>query len=293
MATAAEAATAAVEAPATAEAPAVEPATAVTEGEAAPAPAKAGGSELVRMAREKRALERRIAELTKPAAKTDAVTRESLLAELKAKWEDDPDSVMGEIGGEDFVKLAQRLAKRSEAAQTPEKQIEKLTKQLADLQAERDGEKQAKATDTVKAVTAQHVATVAKAIEDAKDANGDARYPTLASLDPEALDEPVAVTAYQAVMRAYQKEHGDKPGGWTEDEQVARFHAAFAGLESHYAKLRSPRPQKPSNPEPEEVSRTISNTHSSGVADPPARRATGTLSVAEAIRQTLKEFGVS
>jgi hypothetical protein len=307
MATAAEAATVAAAAP-------VETAPEATAGitgqdgqelptgDGAAAPAKGKVSEVVRMAREKRALERKIAELTaRPAAKDDApaVTRESLIADLKKRYEEDPEALLEEVAGEDFVKLAARLAKREETTKAPATKIEALEKELRDLKAKYEGDTSAKAAADAKAVDAHNVGMVKQAIE-AKGEDGEHLYPVLATLDPDVLDEPVAVTAYEAVARAFTKEcrEGGKPDGkvvkqWTEEQQKARFHAAFAALEAHYGKLRTPKtPSTPRAEEPE-PSPTISKTNSSGHADPPARRASGTLTVQEALHLALKEHGLS
>jgi len=138
---------------------------------------------------------------------------------------------------------------------------------------------------------------VQKEIEASKDDDGAPRYPTLLSLDPEALDEPVAVTAYEAVNRAFLKECCDKDGKvvkrWTPEQQTARFHAAFRALDQHYAKLRTPKTPNTPNAEEPEPSPTISKTISSGTVDPPVRRASGTLTVQEALRLALKEHGLT
>jgi len=318
MATAAEAATEAAssptgtqaetttgaETPGAGGADGTEPQGAGASDQTSSAPAKGKPvSEVVRLAREKRALERKLAELTAkpaPAAGDKPITKEALLAELKARYEEDPQAFLEEVAGEDFVKLAQRVASREETAKAPENKIAKLEKEIAALKAKYEGDTTAKAAAEAKAVDAHNVKMVAAAIEGAKGEDGEPLYPVLASLDPEALDEPVAVTAYEAVARAFTKEcrEGGKPDGkvikqWTEEQQKARFHAAFQALERHYGKLRTPKtPNTPTAEEPE-PSPTISKTISSGHVDPPVRRASGALTVQEALRLALKEHGLS
>src|SRR4051812_12458725 len=98
MATAAEAATEAASAPAETAAEATPEVTGqdglesteAAPAEGAPVAAKPKVvSETVRLVREKRALERKLAELTaaKPASAEKPITRESIIAELKAKYE--------------------------------------------------------------------------------------------------------------------------------------------------------------------------------------------------------------
>lgn len=260
-------------------------------------------SEVVRLAREKRALERKLAELTAkpaPAAGEKPLTKEAVLAELKARYEEDPQAFLEEVAGEDFIKLAQRVADREKTTAEPATKIEKLEKQLAELQKQLDAERSTKETEAAKAVDAHNVKMVQQAIEGAKGDDGELLYPVLNSLDPEVLEEPIAVTAYEAVARAFTKEcrEGGRPDGkvikrWTEEQQKARFHAAFQALERHYGKLRTPKaPNTPTAEEPE-PSPTISKTISSGHVDPPVRRASGTLTVQEALRQALKEHGLT
>jgi hypothetical protein len=301
MSTAAEAATEAASAPAeTTEA--IEPA-AGTEAPAEGAPESAakpkGTSELVRLAREKRALERKLEELTRAPAKTEpTVTKESLVADLKKRYEEDPDAFLEEVTGEDFVKMASRLAKRQETAKAPENKIEALEKEIAALKAERQGEKTEKSAADAKALVAHQVKVVQGEVVEAKDEDGAPKYPTLMSLDPEALDEPVAVTIRDAVERAFLKECCGADGKlikrWPDDVQEARFHAAAKAVDAHYARLRTPKTPKPQNPqEPEPMSPTISNHTSSGTVDAPVRRAEGTLTVRDALRKALREQGIN
>lgn len=319
MATAAEAATEAASSPTgTAAATTTDAETPGADGAAGTAGTDAGASdqtssapakgkpvsEVVRLAREKRALERKLAELTAakpaPAAGEKPLTKEAVLAELKARYEEDPQAFLEEVAGEDFIKLAQRVADREKTTAEPATKIEKLEKQLAELQKQLDAERSTKETEAAKAVDAHNVKMVQQAIEGSKGEDGELLYPVLNSLDPEVLEEPIAVTAYEAVARAFTKEcrEGGKPDGkvikqWTEEQQKARFHAAFQALERHYGKLRTPKtPNTPTAEEPE-PSPTISKTISSGHVDPPVRRASGTLTVQEALRQALKEHGLT
>jgi hypothetical protein len=237
-----------------------------------------------------------VAELTaaaKPSTEK-AITRESIIAELKAKYEEDPESLLEDIAGEDFVKLAGRLAKREETAKAPGTKIEALEKELRELKAKYEGDTKSKADADVQAKVQQHIVEVTKEIE-AKGEDGEPLYPTLATLDPDALEEPPAVTAYKAVEIAFGKEcmkDGKIVKRWTPAEQEARFRGAFKALEAHYAKLRTPKtPNTPRAEEPE-PSPTISKSTSSGTADTPVRRRSGTLSVQEALREALKEHGL-
>ena len=302
MATAAEAATEAASAPAETSTETTEVVSGQVDQESAPAaaPAKPQVSEVVRLAREKRALERKVAELTaRPApAEKPALTKEGLVAELRKQYEADPEAFLEEVAGEDFVTLASRLAKREETAKAPASKIEKLEKELSDLRKQLDGEMATKGATEAKAAEAANVAMVAKTIEDAKGDDGEPLYPTLTTLDQDALDEPVAVTAYQAVVRAFDREcrEGGKPDGkvlkrWSEEEQRARFHAAFRGLDKHYAKIRTPKSPSPPRAQEPEPSPTISKNNSGGHADQPVKRAQGTMTRDEALRQALKEHG--
>jgi hypothetical protein len=313
MATPAEAATAAIAesaTPATVETPAAEaaPETPVSN-EPAPAAKKPVVSEVVRMAREKRRLEARIAEL-EASGRNPAVapSKAEYLAELKAKYERDPEAFLEEIAGEDYYALAKRVAAKAEpvedTVQSLKADLDKL-KAAKEEEAKRAAEQEESKLD---ATTKERIASVAKEIE-ATEPDGSPMYPTLATLDPEALEEPVALTAYNAVTFAWAKEccKLDAQGNpvvekgryvplrqWSPEIVEARFKAAFQGLESHYAKLRTPRaPGTTRTPEPDRESPTISNNNSSGHADRPASPPEVAPDWRMALRKALKEHGYS
>jgi hypothetical protein len=166
MATAADAATeaasASVETAAEVSGQVDQKSTGTTETEGAAAAAKPQVSEVVRLAREKRVLERKLAEATavKPKSDDAPLTKESILADLKKQYEEDPEALLEAVAGEDFVTLAKRIAKREETAKSPANKIEALEKQLADLQKQLDGERSTKASADAKATAEQHVTTV-------------------------------------------------------------------------------------------------------------------------------------
>lgn len=279
-------------------------------GGAAPAAqgAKPPVSETVRLARELRRAQAQLDQLKArgapaPVQQHAAVSREAILAELKQQYEQDPEALLQSIAGEDFYAAAKRVQARNEA---PETRIQALERELAELKGTATDlvkGKELEAKQAADKVTQQHLEAVGKEIE-AVDADGNPKYPTLATLDPEALEEPVALTAYNAVARAWQKECtkvDEKTGQrvsfkkWTDEQVEARFAAAFKALDGHYAKLRTPRSrtQDTQRPQDTEFAPTISTSTSSGLAERPEKRAPGTMPWDQALRQALKEQGIS
>jgi hypothetical protein len=274
----------------------------------APAAAKPVVSETVRLARELRRAQTRLAELEKrgapaPVQQHAQVTREQVIAELRKKYEEDPEALLQEVGGEDFYAAAKRVQTRNEA---PETKIQQLERELAELKgktSEIDKHRQDEERRKADQLTEQHLEVVNKAIEE-QDAEGNFKYPTLATLDPDVLEEPVAKTAYNAVVRAWTKEctKVDAATGnrviikkWSDADQEARFQAAFKALDEHYSRIRTPRSrnQEPQRTQDPEFSPTISTSTSSGLAERPVRAAKGTKTVDEALRDALKEAGLS
>lgn len=269
--------------------------------------AKPQGSEMVRIARENRRLARQLEEL-KAAPKPDAgALRGSVIAELKAIYEKDPEAFLSEVAGEDFVAMAKRVAKSGKDADPT---VEELRSRLAKL------EESGKGTDAdrKKVAAAEHdartkadMAEVSKLIEEAG-ADGEAKYPTLSTLDESALDEPISMTAINAVAHAWRAEccetlpdgrlKTDASGNlvlkktWSQEEMRGRFDGALAALEGHYAKMRTPKAKTPiaQSPEP---GQTITNEHASGVADRRGPPNTGTTDWRLAMRSALKERGLS
>lgn len=276
---------------------------------AAPAPGKPGVSETVRLARELRRAQARLQELEKrgapaPVQQHGAASRESVLAELKKQYEADPEAFLKDVAGEDFYSMAKRVETRNAA---PETRIEALERELAELKGTATNLVKDKETEAQKAadkVTQQHIEAVSKEIE-AVDAEGNHKYPTLATLDPEALDEPVALTAYNAVARAWQRECtklDEKTGKhvpfkkWTDEQVEQRFEAAFKALDAHYSKLRTPRGSTPGTQrtqDAEPFAPTITTSTSSGLAERPQKAAPGTMPWDQALRLALKEQGLS
>lgn len=279
------------------------------DGGAAPgAVTKPVVSETVRLARELRRAHTRLKELETrgapaPVQQHTAASRESVLADLKKQYEADPEAFLQEVAGEDFYSVAKRVQSRNEA---PETRIEALEREIAALKGTATDLVKGKETEAQKAadkVTAQHIEAVSKEIE-ATDADGNHKYPTLATLDPDALEEPVAMTAYNAVAIAWQRECTklDPATGkrvifkkWTDEQGDARFAAAFKALDAHYSKLRTPRSSTPGTQRTQdpEFAPTISTSTSSGHAERPEKRATGTMPWDQALRQALKEQGLS
>lgn len=276
---------------------------------AAPATGKPAVSETVRLARELRRAQARLQELEKrgapaPVQQHGAATRESVLAELKQKYEADPEAFLRDVAGEDFYSMAKRVETRNAA---PETRIEALERELAELKGTATNLVKDKETEAQKAadkVTQQHIEAVSKEIE-AVDSDGNHKYPTLATLDPEALEEPVALTAYNAVARAWQLECtklDEKTGKpvpfkkWTDEQVEKRFEAAFKALEAHYSKLRTPRGSTPGTQrtqDAESFAPTITTSTSSGPVERPQKAAPGTMPWDQALRLALKEQGLS
>jgi hypothetical protein len=274
---------------ATEAAPAAEPSAAPETPVPAPAAKPGAVSELARAIREKRKLETELAELRKaPAAPVAQPTREQWLADLKKRYEEDPEAMLAEVAGEDFYKLAARVAKKAEP-------VEESVKSLAERQAALEAKEAAREAERVKAEEAAadartdgHIKQVGKIIEET-DELGEPKYPNLSTLDTEVVEDP-AMTAYNAVAYAWNAEGNPK---WSEEEVEKRFRTAFDNLEAHYAKVRTPKPKNPSDPTTPEPSPTISQHTSSGLADPPARIAPGTMTVKQALAAALREAGLT
>jgi hypothetical protein len=293
---------------ATEAAPAAEPSPAPETPVTAPAAKPGAVSELARAIREKRKLETELAELRKaPAAPAAQPTREQWLADLKKRYEEDPEAMLAEVAGEDFYKLAARVAKKAEP-------VEESVKSLAERQAALEAKEAAREAERVKAEEAAadartdgHIKQVGTIIEET-DELGEPKYPNLTTLDTEVVEDP-ATTAYNAVNYAWQHECCKcGPDGepivdangkltvltkWSEEEVEKRFRGAFDSLEAHYARIRTPKPKNPSNPTTPEPSPTISQHTSSGFADPPLRVAPGTMTVKQALQAALREAGLT
>lgn len=274
-------------------------------------------SELVRLVRDNKRKDARIAALeaaAKGGGDGKTTSRTAVVSELKAQYEADPTGFIQELTGEDFTAMARRVAAKAKG-NAGGTELEELRAKVAELEGRTGAHDQRVADADQRARDERHatnIANVAKALDDV-DEDGTILYPTLRTLDPDVLDEPLAQTAYDAVTHAWIKEcckHGadGKPerdaGGkfiqvkkWTDDDYAKRFRGAFKKLEAHYAKLRTPHAKTLDSQDPDaadDASPTIENNRSSGPVHRPAtRKHPGTLSVEEALAKNLREMGLS
>jgi len=266
----------------------------------AAAPAKVP-SELARSLREARQLREENARLKAAApasAPAAAPTRESLLADLKQRYNEDPEAFLAEVTGEDFYALAGRVAKRGEPV---EETVASLTKKLADIE-NKVTARDSKETEASKAEAAK---VTAKLIEDlgsvvaAQDDSGNPVYPTLAAQDPvilknlpkedrDAFENP-AQTAYDAVTYAWIAEGSPE---WSPEEVQRRFTGAFEKLEAYCSGFSSskdgaPKPQEPEDPDtgPQTIHRVVTG-------QPSEAQSPGTMSIQQALNKALREAGI-
>ena len=259
------------------------PASPATETPAA-APATPAVADIARANREKRAAAKPV-EAAAPTA--PVLTREQVLAELEA----DPAQ---------FLALAEKVNKRLNPP-TEAERIEQMAAELERLKglaAETAAEKQARVDAEAQARVSAHVQEISKLLEDT-DANGEYRYPTLATLDPDSVEEDPAATAYNAVVWAWEREPLQADGtrvAWDEKTVKEKFHAAFEGLEAHYAKVRTPKIRSQKALESPQALESPSSTSSSQtrVASEPSYRQPprGNMTVEEAIRYHARQLGI-
>jgi len=275
-------------------------AAASTEAPVTPAERPAGVSDIARAQQAKRLAAAKAKPAAPVAVAPPAPTRAQILAELKAAYEADPEALVREVAGEDFKGMAARVAKK-EAPPTPEEVQAGLLARLKAMDEEKaaaEAEK-AKATQAeASARTAAHIAEISKLME-ATNAEGEHLYPTLATLDPTSVDEDPGVTAYNAVVWAWEQE-GIQPDGsfvpvtWDEATTKSKFEAAFEGLEAHYAKIRTPKPrsaQAQTSPSDEDPSPTITSTRA--VSEPRHKEPPASMTIEQAIRFHAKQLGIA
>lgn len=292
----ADLATAAAPVETPAAAPAAElPATQTGNGGATKVP-----SELARALREARQLREEVTKLkasTPAAAAPAAPTRESVLAELRTRYNEDPEAFLAEVAGEDFYALAGRVAKRGEPV---EETVASLAKKLADIE-KSVGARDSKETAAEKAeaakVTAKLVADLGPVIEAVGD-DGEHVYPTLAAQDPvvlknlpkedrDAFENP-AQTAYDAVTYAWLAEGSPQ---WSADEVQRRFTGAIEKLEAYCLGFSTSKDGAPKTQEPEDPD-TAPQPHNAALRRDTSDSAPGTMSIQAALAKAMREEGI-
>ena len=236
----------------------------------------------------------------KPVTQAPApLTRAQVLAELRTQYEEDPESLLASVAGEDFYKLAERVAKKASPPSQEQVQADLLAR-LKALDEEKAVSEAAKAKATqaeANARTAAHIAEISKLLEATND-EGAHLYPTLATLDPTSVEEDPGVTAYNAVVWAWEQESTQPDGSfvpvqWDEKTTKAKFTAAFEGLESHYAKIRTPKARSAPAQNPtsdEEPSPTIHSNRFPSERTP--REPPKHMTQEQAIRFYAREYGI-
>jgi hypothetical protein len=275
------------------------PVTPAGNGGAGNAPAKVP-SELARALRQVRQLTEENGKLkatTPAAAPAAAPTRESLLADLKKRYDEDPEAFLSEVTGEDFYALAGRVAKRGEPV---EETVASLAKKLADIE-NKVGARDTKETAAEKAEAAkvtQKLVDDLKTVIEATDDAGDHVYPTLASQDPvvlknlpkedrDAFENP-AQTAYDAVTYAWLQEGSPQ---WSPEEVQKRFTGAFEKLEAYCSGFSTSRDGAPKPKEPEEPD-TAPQPHTAALRRETSDSAPGTMSIQAALAKAMREEGI-